>query len=299
MIMSKTSDGRRCAFSPLQKLRVIQVEVTDSARELERSHLCGPTAGLIQAEALAGVALLGTDLTEPDETVTLGMRVTGPLVGLLVETCTEGGLRGYTQVKVMNDLDAAEELDTSAAMGDQAEVQVIRSTPGKILASASMDVTPASVSRSVEAYYKQSLQRQVLVQTSALAYGAFIDSARGLLVECMPDGDLATFRRIEELFTDGTILECLDAAASLETICSTLGLDDCTIEEVVPLRFACRCSVDRVQGMLSGLPTEDLQAVLEKAEPVQIFCHMCGKGFRVEPDFVRQVLEVRRKSDDQ
>ena len=298
MIMSKTSDGRRCAFSPSQKLRVIQVEVTDSARELERSHLCGPTAGLIQAEALAGVALLGTDLTEPDETVTLGMRVTGPLVGLLVETCTEGGLRGYTQVKVMNDLDAAEELDTSAAMGDQAEVQVIRSTPGKILASASMDVTPASVSRSVEAYYKQSLQRQVLVQTSALAYGAFIDSARGLLVECLPDGDLATFRRIEELFTDGTILECLDAAASLETICSTLGLEDCTIEEVVPLRFACRCSVDRVQGMLSGLPTEDLQAVLEKAEPVQIFCHMCGKGFRVEPDFVRQVLEVRRKDDD-
>ncbi|MEI7945740.1 MAG: Hsp33 family molecular chaperone HslO [bacterium] len=298
MIMSKTSDGRRCAFSPSQKLRVIQVEVTDSARELERSHLCGPTAGLIQAEALAGVALLGMDLTEPNETVTLGMRVTGPLVGLLVESSTEGNLRGYTQVKVMNDLDAAEELDTSAAMGDQAEVQVIRSSPGKILSSASLDVTPASVSRSVEAYYKQSLQRQVWVQTSALAYGAFIDSARGLLVECLPDGDVVTFRRIEELFTDGTILECLDAASSLETICSTLGLDDCTIEEVYPLRFACRCSVDRVQGMLSGLPTEDLQAVLEKAEPVQIFCHMCGKGYRVEPDFVRQVLEARRKDDD-
>ena len=298
MIMSKTSDGRRCAFSPSQKLRVIQVEVTDSARELERSHLCGPTAGLIQAEALAGVALLGMDLTEPNETVTLGMRVTGPLVGLLVEASTEGGLRGYTQAKVMNELDAAEELDTSAAMGDQAEVQVIRSTPGKILSSASIDVSPASVSRSVEAYFKQSLQRQVWVQTSALAYGAFIDSARGLLIECLPDGDVATFQRIEELFTDGTILECLDAASSLETICSTLGLDDCTIEEVYPLRFACRCSVDRVQGMLSGLPTEDLQAVLEKAEPVQIFCHMCGKGYRVEPDFVRQVLEARRKDDD-
>jgi molecular chaperone Hsp33 len=298
MIMSKTSDGRRCAFSPSQKLRVIQVEVTDSARELERSHLCGPTAGLIQAEALAGVALLGMDLTEPNETVTLGMRVTGPLVGLLVEASTEGGLRGYTQAKVMNELDAAEELDTSAAMGDQAEVQVIRSTPGKILSSASIDVSPASVSRSVEAYFKQSLQRQVWVQTSALAYGAFIDSARGLLIECLPDGDVATFQRIEELFTDGTILECLDAASSLETICSTLGLDDCTIEEVYPLRFACRCSVDRVQGMLSGLPTEDLQAVFEKVDPAQIFCHMCGKGYRVEPDFIRQVLEARRKDDD-
>lgn len=299
MIMSKTADGRRSAFSPSLKLRVIQVEVTDSARELERSHLCGPTAGLIQAEALAGVALLGSDLTEPNETVTLGMRVSGPLSGLLVEASSEGGLRGYTQVKVMNDLDAAEELDTSAALGETAEVQIIRSMPGKILSSASIEVTPASVSRSVESYYKQSLQRNVWVQTSALAFGAFIDSARGLLVECMPDGDVETFRRIEELFKDGTILDCLDAAASLETLCATLGLEDCTIEEVYPLCFACRCSPDRVQGMLSSLPTEDLQSVLEKAEPVQIFCHMCGKGYRIELDFVRQVLEARGKDHDQ
>jgi molecular chaperone Hsp33 len=225
------------------------------------------------------------------------MRVSGPLSGLLVEASTEGGLRGYTQVKVMNELDAAEELDTSSAMGEMAEVQIIRSTPGKILSSASIDVSPASVSRSVEAYYKQSLQRQVWVQTSALAYGAFIDSARGLLVECLPDGDRTTFQRIEELFADGTVLDCLDAAASLETICETLGLEDCTVEEVFPLRFACRCSADRVQGMLSGLPTEDLLSVLEKAEPIQIFCHMCGKGYRVEPDFVREVIEARKKEN--
>jgi molecular chaperone Hsp33 len=299
MIMSKTSDGRRSAFSPSLKIRLVQVEVTDSARELERSHLCGPTAGLIQAEALAGVALLGSELTEPQETVTLRLRVSGPLGGLLVEASREGGLRGYTQVKVMNEFDAAEELDTSAAMGELAEVQIIRSTMGKILSSASIDVSPASISRSLEAYFKQSLQRQVYVQTSALAYGAFIDSARGLMVECLPDGDHATFKRLEELFAEGTILECLDSAASLETICTTLGLTDCAFEEVFPLRFACRCSVERVQGMLSGLPTEDLQAMLGQTGPLQIFCHMCGKGYRVEADFVKQVLEARSRGDDQ
>jgi molecular chaperone Hsp33 len=299
MIMSKTADGRRCAFSPSLHLRIVQVEVTDSARELERSHLCGPTAGLIQAEALAGVALLGADVTEPNETVTFGIRVSGPLAGLLVEYAKEGSLRGYTQVKVMNDLDAAEELDTSSALGELAKVQVIRSTPGKILSSASLEVTPASISRCLESYFKHSLQRQVWVQTSALAYGAFIDSARGILVECLPDGDRKAFQRLEEFFVDGTILECLDSAASLETICATLGVEDCIMEEVFPLRFACRCSADRVQDMLSGLPTEDLEAVLQKAEPTQVVCHMCGKGFRVDPAFVRQVIAARRKDDDQ
>jgi molecular chaperone Hsp33 len=184
-------------------------------------------------------------------------------------------------------------------MGDLAEVQVIRSTLGKVLSSASIDVTPASISRSLEAYYKQSLQRQVFVQTSALAYGAFIDSARGLLIECLPDGDHAAFKRLEELFTEGTILECLDAAASLETICATVGLTDCTFDEVFPLSFSCRCSVERVQGMLSGLPTEDLQEMLGQTGPLQIFCHMCGKGYRVEADFVQQVLEARSKTNDQ
>ena len=293
MIMSKNADGRVAAFSPSAKIRVVQVEVTDSARELERSHLCGPTAGLIQAEALAGVALLGADLVEADETVTFRMKVGGPLGGLLVEASADGSLRGYTQVKVLNDLDAVEELDTSAALGDRAEVQVIRSRPGKLVNSALFELSPASVSRGLEMFYKQSLQRPVWVQTCALAYGAFIDSARGLLVECLPDGDKSVFAGIESAFSDNTVLECLEASASLQTVCETLGLEDCVFEEGRPLRFACRCSEERVQGMLAALPSDDIRAMLAKGEAVQVFCHMCGKGYRVAPEHLGQILGER------
>jgi len=294
VIMSKTADGRMAAFSPSAKIRVVLAEVTDSARELERSHLCGPTAGLIQAEALAGVALLGTDLTGADETVTFRMRVSGPLGGLLVEAAADGGLRGYTHVKVMEDFDAAEELDTSAALGEHAEVQIIRSRPGKIISSGSVEVNPAAISYALELYYKQSLQRSAWIQTSALAYGAFIDSARSVMVECLPDGDAALFARLEESFSDGTILDCLEAASSLKTLCETLGLEDCTFEEPKPLRFACRCSVERVEGMVEGLPAEDIRAMLAKNEPVQIFCHMCGKGYRVGGEYLEKVLKKRQ-----
>ena len=293
MIMSKVADCRMAAFSPSAKIRVVQVEVTDSARELERSHLCGPTAALIQAEALAAVALLGADLAGDDEAVTFGMKVSGPLGGLLVEAAADGGLRGYTQVKVLNELDAVEELDTSAAMGESANIQIVRSRPGKVINSGSVEVSPASVSRGLELFYKQSLQRPVWVQTCALAYGAFIDSARGLMMECLPDGDGRRFARAEELFSDDTVLDCLEAAASLRTVCETLGLDDCVFEEGRPLRFACRCSEERVQGMVAGLPAEDLRAMLAKNEPAQVFCHMCGKGYRVGTEYIAEVLGKR------
>ena len=293
MIMSKMADSQTSAFSPSAKINLVYVEVTDSARELERSHLCGPTAGLIQAEALTGVALLGAELTQPEESVTLRLRVTGPVGGVLVEANVDGGLRGYTQVKVMNDLDVCEELDVSSALGEMAEVQIIRSVPGRILSSASLDVSPASVIKGLEEYYRQSLQRQVLAQISALAYGGFIDGARGLLIECLPDGDRDVFARVSRLVEDGTVLECLEASASLKTICETLGLADCRFQPSKSLRFFCRCSQERVEGMLAGMSNADLEAMVVEDRPAQIFCHMCGKGYQVGVDRLREILKKR------
>lgn len=293
MIMSKISDSRISAFSPSARIQVVYAEVTDSARELERSHLCGPTAGLIQAEALAGVALLGSELTQPGETVTLRLKVSGPVGGVLVEAAEDGGLRGYTHIKVINDLDACEELDASAALGDLAEVQVVRSVAGKVLSSGSTDVSPASVIRGIEQYYRNSLQRHVAVQISALAYGGFIDCARGLLFECLPDGNRDLFSRLAHFAEDGTLLECLEAAVSLATVCETVGLADCVFQAPKPLRFACRCSPERVEGMLSGMPSGDLEAMVREGRPAQIFCHMCGKGYQVAPDRLEAILRSK------
>jgi len=293
MIMSKVADSLTLAFSPAARIRLAYAEVTDSARELERSHLCGPTAGLIQAEALAGVALLGVDMVEPDETVTLRLRVSGAVGGVLVEACADGGLRGYTQVKVMNELDACEELDVSSALGEQAEVQIVRSVPGKILSSASTDISPASVMKGIEQYFRQSLQRQVLVQVSALAYGGFLDGARGLMVECLPDADHEKFARVARFFEDGTIIECLESSLSFAALCQTVGLDDCVFERPKPLRFACRCSDERVLGMLEGVPSADLESLILEDRPAQIFCHMCGRGYQVPVDRLQDILKRR------
>ncbi len=293
MIMSKVADSLMSAFSPSARINVVFAEVTDSARELERSHLCGPTAGLIQAEALAGVALLGAELTEPEEAVTLRLRVSGPIGGVLVEAGADGGLRGYTQVKVLNDLDACEELDASSALGDWAEVQIVRSVPGKILASAATEVSPASVIKGMEQYYRLSLQRQVLVQISALAYGGFIDGARGVLIECLPDGNLEVFARLARFAEDGTLLDCLEAAAAPRTVCETLGLADCVFQKPKPLRFACRCSPERVESLLAGMPVGDLEAMICEDRPAQIFCHMCGKGYQVGVDRLQAILKTR------
>jgi len=294
MIMAKPSDAMTLGYSPVARIQLVLVDVADSVRTLAQNHLSGPTAGLVLAESLAGVALLGADLTRPDETVTLRMRVSGPVEGVLVEVSQNGGLRGYTNVKVMNDLDEREELDTDEALGDRAEVQIIRSVPGRVLAHACLETQPASLRTAVEQFYAHSLQRRVAVQVTAVAYGSTLDVARGLMALALPDAEGAVFDRVAALFDDDTMAEELESCDTLADLGAVLGLDDLQFEAPRPLRFACRCSQERVTGMLAALSGSELAELVRAGKPSTTYCHMCGKNYEVSVAELKRLLEEHK-----
>lgn len=291
--MPKSSDLLTSGYCPGARLRVLHVEVTDSARALQQGHLCGPTAGLALAEALAGVALLGAELSEPEETVTLRLQVSGPLQGLLVEADYKGDLRGYTHVKIMDDLDRRDDPDDNETLGDRATVQIIRSVPGHLVGQASFDVQPATVCGALECYFRQSLQRHVAVELSALTYGGFVDLARGFQVECLPDGNHAEFERVAALVADGTVMESLESCGSLVSVCQTLGLTDVAPEAPRPLRFACRCSRKRVESLLASLTIQELDAMVREGKPASVLCHMCGAGYTIPVSHLESIARAR------
>lgn len=294
MIMARPSDLLSIAYSPRARVQLAHVEVTDASRALEQSHLCGPTASLALSEALAGVALLGAELNRPEETLTLRMRVSGPVQGVLVEATQDGCLRGYPNVKVMNDLDVREELESSEAFGDRAEAQIVRSVPGHILSHATLEVRPASVRGAVEQYYDRSLQRRAAAQIVAIAYGGNLNLTRGVLALGMPDTDRAEFDRLAALFHDDTVAQELEACGSLSELGEALGFDDLQFAPNRPLRFACRCSMDRVTSMLEALSVQELSDMARRDRPTEIFCHMCGKGYEVSQERMKQLLEKRK-----
>ncbi len=294
MIMPKSSDLLTTGFSPGTKLRLVYVDVTDSARALEQNHLSGPTAGMAQAEALIAVALMGADLDDHDETIALRMQVSGPLQGLLVEMAADGALRGYTQVKVINELDGREEAVVDEAFGERGEVQIIRAVPGRIVSQATFTTTPASPLAAIHEYFGRSLQRPAVAQIATLEYGGTVDLARGVLVERLPDGNPREFERIAGLFADGTALEALECGISAMDWCETVGLADIRMDPPKPLAFRCRCSLERVESVVCALAPDELAELVRAAQPAQIYCHMCGKGYEVPISRLATLLEGYR-----
>lgn len=285
-------DNRQTALTS-KKLALTYVNVTNSAAALERSHLCGPTAGLVQSKALAAVALLGAEFSQKDEAISLRLRVSGPVAGVLVENVFGGGLRGYTHNKVLNELDTREQITDEEALGELAQITVIRSIPGKTISSAMLDVHPASVKKGLHEYLNKSLQRNAEVEIVAESTIAGVASSKAFMAELMPDGDAKAFAELSDRFADGSVLQALKHAENLAELCTLLGVGECKLNEPQPLQFKCRCSTDRVEAMVNGLPDEDIKDMLKGSQENQIICHMCGTGYRIGKSTLWNVLEKR------
>lgn len=279
-------DERIEALDPATKLAVVLCDCTAAAGELARAHLSGQTASTYLAQALAGVSLLGVETSRPDETVTFRLDCPGPLEGFLVEATTAGTLRGYTKKKILNDFDGLGAPKDAAIVGDTGTFEIIRSIPGAILGSGTVAVSFAkkgvsAVAQGLDEFFTLSLQRRVRTAVVSAAGDDDVPVyARGLLVECPPDGDVEAFARVAEAFASGSIAKALATGmAAPRTLLKKLGLAQAEIRRTAPLSFACRCSAERAREMLAALPAEE-RATLPAS--IDITCHMCGRTWTVK-----------------
>ena len=212
----------------------------------------------------------------------------GPLEGFLAEATAAGTLRGYTKKKILDDFDGLGTPKDPAVLGKSGTFEVIRSVPGSILASGAVAVAFGrryAVAAGLDAYFAQSLQRRVRIAVVSAAGDDGVPTfARGLLVECPPDGDEDAFARVADVFGSGAAAKVLSTAAiSVRTLLKKLGLPQAELRSTRPLSFACRCSADRASAMLAALPPEERSAL---PSVVDITCHMCGRTYSVKTSTV-------------
>ena len=248
------------------KVAVTIVDVTNAAQQLARGHLCGPTSAYFLSKAIAAAALLGSEMSEEDETLVLQMTCKGPLGGFNVECTAAGTLRGYTEKKILDDFDGMGVPDPRKVVGER-QIQVTRSVPGRILSQG--------ISNSLDGYLAGSLQRKaVIFLEAAVSDDVEILEARGVMVEELPDakdtGVLSV--GLAPRARSGSL------AVASRNILGKLGLAKAELRKTTPLSFACRCSPDRAVAMLAALSEEERHAL---PPTIDVTCHMCGRTFTV------------------
>jgi molecular chaperone Hsp33 len=240
-------------------------------------------------EAAAAAALLAATLKFDGE-LTLQLQGDGA-VRLLVAQCTHD-----LRVRAVARFDAARfeggaEPAFAALVGDGQLVVTLESGQGGARYQGIVPLAGGSLAAALESYFGQSEQLP-----TAVVLGADDGRAAGLLVQRLPQaGGTGTEAPLaaREAEADRTLEDARLALAGIaadELLSRPVGEllrracvgHDLRLQPPRAVGFRCRCSRERVAGMLRALGAEELDSIVAEQGAVTVTCEFCHRPWRFD-----------------
>lgn len=287
------------AYSPRYKIFLSIADVTETAKQLEKMHLSGPTAGRFLAEGLVAAALLSTEISQTDERISFQLQVDGPVGGCMFDVSTSGNMRGYTHKKLFDEFDGEDSSDIRSIMGSYGRLTVIRSNRRGAIEQQQVQNCPADVRSALASYYNLILRRPAAVELISLSRNSTVFRALGARIERSSDASVEEFVPLLEKFNDRSVRELLTNSADIVAYQKLLGLDDLRTVMTRELRFGCGCSYEKVVASVGMLGIEELRDIVEKKETQTVTCHFCGNTYIVSPEAIAGLIVKLSRKDDE
>jgi molecular chaperone Hsp33 len=256
-----------------------------------------PTIRDTLGEAVAASVLLAATL-KFEGTLSLQLQGQGPMHLMLAQCSSELSVRAVARYR-----EAHEARDLAALSG---EGNLTVTLENEDLSQRYQGVVPLSGERLADClreYFEASEQLPTRLWLHATEQGA-----SGLLLQRLSDDSVqaraGVDKRVElpqpeeiedawrrvQLLGDTLRAEELQALSDREILRRLFAEDDVRLFESAPVFFRCRCSRERVIGMLRSLGADEVRSVLAERGEVEVRCDFCNRAYRFDPVDVEQVF---------
>ncbi|HEX3949162.1 MAG TPA: Hsp33 family molecular chaperone HslO [Steroidobacteraceae bacterium] len=230
--------------------------------------------------------------------LSLQLQGDGPMHLLLVQ-CTSGlGVRGLARYR---DQDAGASHKISDLIGTGNLTVTLETDDGAKRYQGIVPIEGERLAGSLQAYFQNSEQLPTRLWLHADELGA-----SGMLLqklpgaEALPAADAAAledaWRRVQ-IIGDTLTKEELRTLADAEILHRLFNEDDLRLFEPSPVYFRCRCSRERVAGMLQGLGEAETRGVIEERGKVEVHCDFCNRGYFFDAVDVEQLFKAAVAAD--
>ncbi|MDH2909842.1 MAG: hypothetical protein HKL92_01595 [Candidatus Eremiobacteraeota bacterium] len=286
------------AVAPGSGLAFAAVVATRSVAEMRDRHDSSPTATAAMGRLLAASALFGISLA-PREWVTLRISGDGPLgtLGADSRLLDEGtlGARGYA-AHPLADLppNALGKADVAGIVGSG----TLHVTKSYAIGQPYNGVVPlmtGEIAEDVAFYLANSEQIPSVVALGVLMGPEGVRAAGGVMAQVLPGANRRSVDRLEERARSlrpvaRSISEGADAWGLLAMLAGEEALRS---KHELALRFACPCTLERVERALVGLGEETLVEMAASGESTEAFCDFCRERYLIEPSAIARLLRER------
>jgi len=252
-----------------------------------------PVANLL-GEACALAALVGSSL-KFDGRLILQAQGSGPVRYVVADYDTSGGLRGYCRFDAEEVAKASEGFQRPGArslLGDGVFVMTVDQGPDMDRYQGVTPIEGETLALCAEQYFAQSEQTPTRIR---LAVGQADEGAGlkwragGVLIQFIAADDARgstdeAWERTQALFETIGEDELVDPSLAANTLLWRLFHEDgVRVFEPKPLAAMCRCSQERIEGVLKSFPASDRAEMVEPDGKIHVTCEYCSRVYAVEP----------------
>jgi molecular chaperone Hsp33 len=253
-------------------------------------------------EAVAASLLLAATV-KFEGVLSLQLQGDGP-VHLMLAQCTSGlGVRGLARYREGEYADAGTGAVGIDLIGTGNLTVTLETDDGSQRYQGIVPISGQRLAESLQVYFENSEQLPTRLWLHADASGA-----SGMLLQKLPIADAPgahaveaaavddAWRRVQligETLTPGELRTLADA----QILHRLFNEDDVRLFEAAPVYFRCRCSRERVSGMLQGLGEAETRSVLAERGEVEVRCDFCNRAYVFDAVDIAQLFNAGVASD--
>jgi molecular chaperone Hsp33 len=235
----------------------------------------------VLGEAVAASLLLAATI-KFDGVLSLQLRGDG-FVHLMLAQCTSGlGVRGLARYQEAGGGEGGSQSGINDLIGAGNLTVTLETDDGAQRYQGIVPISGARLADSLQVYFENSEQLPTRLWLYADGLGA-----SGMLLQRLPGGGGAradaaavddAWRRVQ-LIGDTLTREELRTLTDAQILHRLFNEDDLRLFEPSPVYFRCRCSRERVAGMLQGLGEAETRSILAERGEVEVRCDFCNRAY--------------------
>ena len=284
------------ASAPDRGIAIVAATTTELVAEAQQRHQLSPTASAAVGRLMTGAALLGTSL-KGRERLSLQIAGNGPLQSIVADVARQRdgaiGVRGYAKRPTAEvPLNERGKFDVAGAVG-AGSLQVTKSFEVGQPYVGVVPLATGEIGDDLAAYLLKSEQIPSAVALGVLAKPDGIAAAGGVLAQVLPGADERAVEYLEErALALPPVTQLISEGSDADDLIVAMGGDmQLHNRHVYQVRFACRCTREKVRLALLGLGEDELVKMATERPQTEATCEFCKKTYVLSSHEIEMLVQ--------
>lgn len=291
-------EGRIIKFLAYEGRALVKcIDSTNIVEEARKIHDLSPTVTAALGRLLTMTSMMGADLKEIEDSITVQIKGDGLAGTLTAVTDSNGNVKGYvTNPLVELPLNEVGKLDVSKAVGKNGMMYIIKDIGLKDPYVGMTPIISGEIAEDFTNYFAKSEQTPTVVALGVLVDKNGVKKAGGYQISLMPDAKEEDIENIEAAIKKAdTISKMLNDEISLEQIAKVVTGDNNIkiIDDTIKPEYKCDCSREKIEKGLIAIGEKELQDIINTDGKAETVCQFCNKKYHFNKEELEKLINKK------